>query len=607
MVKRISDISRGRLAIYNLCGFLLMASFVWAYILVFRWNPIFLIPMVILFAYCVYSPSKLTVNFIAYLGSSPLILKEREDIARDGIPPDVKVVFFRPIFAKTPPEMETLINNMELDIINNQEPTHNLKFIVIDNTRDERVKQRAREMIRELQGKFGQDVVFYFHRNHNCDFFKKIGIYQDAIMLLYEGWTRPNHYTDPRWGEWAKGTRDPNEPIFDEVLGDVASLGIDGEVDDILKGREIEVNRDERIKVAIVCDADNVWPKGSIRKMVAKIMHPENSEIVIFQPSIKISNPDVNRYVKLAVLARRMYGFDPLVRWRIYHFSPFYGKGAMRVDSYVREIIKSEALHPGKAASHDFQEALKAWTVLVEDVYINENTFSNKLSELLRDTQWLWGDMETVRQFLSKKFAAGRKAHLYVLLRRLVGDLVFAVWVVGSIVGWLVPGWMDVIRPRFLLALVGGVGVCLVVVPRLIAPFVTSFKERREALKPAEPRRRSFAGTLAEGLLHLVVSTLVHKLDLLYRPPANVRNYINQARGKPFVWKTGAMGEIATAEIGLGQIYKTLFIAPLTGLLLIIVGSFGIMPSLLLLLLSPLIVSFIFGPMFIWLTSRAKP
>lgn len=605
-MKRISEVSKSKLAIYHFSGYFLTALFVAIYLLAFRWNPIFAIPMVVLFAYCVYSPSKLIVNFIAYLGSSPLILKEREDIARDGIPSDVKVVFFRPIFAKTPQEVETLINNMELDIVNNQEPVRNLKFIVIDNTRDELVKQRARDMIRELQGKFGEGMVFYFHRNPKCDFFKKLGIYQDAIMLLYEGWTRPNHYTGRRWQEWAKGTRDPKEPIFDEVLGDIKALGIDGEVDDILKGGKVNVKQDERIKVAIVCDADNVWSKGSIRKMVAKIMHPENSEIVIFQPSIRISNPDVNRYVKLAVLARRMYGFDPLVRWRIYHFSPFYGKGAMRVDSYVRDIIKAEALHPGRAASHDFQEALEAWTVLIEDVHINENTFSNKLSELLRDAQWLWGDMETVRQFLLKDFAPGRKSHLYVLLRRLVGDLVFGVWVVGSIVGWLVPGLMELTRPRLLLALVSGVGVCLVLVPRFIAPFVSSLKERKEALILPAKARRSIFGTLAEGLLHVITSTLVHKLDLLYRPPANVRNYINQVRGKPFVWKTGAMGEIATAEMGMWQIYRSLLFAPLMGLILVIAGVFRILPPLLFLLLSPLIASFIFGPTLIWFLSRSK-
>ena len=77
-----------------------------------------------------------------------------------------------------------------------------------------------------------------------------------------------------------------------------------------------------------------------------------------------------------------------------------------------------------------------------KDVYILENTFSNKVAELKRDAQWRWGDMETVRQFFLKKFAAGRKTHLYVLLRGLIGDLNLSIWLIGTIIGSLIPGLM---------------------------------------------------------------------------------------------------------------------------------------------------------------------
>jgi hypothetical protein len=39
---------------------------------------------------------------------------------------------------------------MEMDIINNQEPHKNLRFILIDNTRNESVKEYTRKRVKEI-------------------------------------------------------------------------------------------------------------------------------------------------------------------------------------------------------------------------------------------------------------------------------------------------------------------------------------------------------------------------------------------------------------------------------------------------------------------------
>jgi hypothetical protein len=276
----------------------------------------------------------------------------------------------------------------------------------------------------ELQHEFGNDVVFYFYHNPECNFFKKVGVYQDLVMLLREGWTRPRHYTDAKWEAWTQGTRNPEKPIWGEILGDLRVLGIQASKEEILAGREITVSDSGKIEIAFIADADNLWPDGQPRKIIAKILHPANRDITIFQPCVELSNPDETGFIRLNAWARKMYGFDPIAKWRLYRFSPFYGKGAMRLAPYAEQVIKKEALHPGRAASHDFQESLHASSVLVEDAYILEKTFSNKLSELIRSAQWLWGDMETVAQYFLKDFSPGRKEHLWMLLRVAVGPLV---------------------------------------------------------------------------------------------------------------------------------------------------------------------------------------
>ncbi len=594
-----------KLALYNLSKLVLVMIATCLYFLCFQWNTLFAVLMLPLYAYIVYGVASVMVNFFIYLFTKPLILKEREDVLENGIPDNVKILFFRPVFAKSVGEMETLIESMKQDIQNNQEKNRNIKFIVIDNTRDEAVKQRTREMIKDLETQFGEDVVFYFHRNPRSDFFKKLGIYQDAIMLLYEGWTRPKTYVGRRWEKWTKGTRNPQEPIFDEIIGDIKGLGIEGTKEDITNGREVTIREGEKPEISIVCDADNVWPKGSIRKIAAKVLHPENREIVIYQPAIEVSNPDEDSYIKLNLLAREMIRFDPIARWRMYHFSPFFGKGAMQIEGYVQDVIKREAIHPGKAASHDFQEALRAWTALVEDVYIYEKTFSNKLSELTRSAQWGWGDMETVGQFVFKKFEPGRKSHLYALVRLLIGNLTFSLWLIGTSLSWMVPGLATMARPRLFFYLIGGILVLSILIPRFIAPIVNRLKRKTYELEIPEPEKSIFT-ILKEGIFATVVSFLIHLLDLVYKPWALIKNLNSQIRGRPFVWKTGAMGEIETANVSLYQTYRKLLPSTILGILLTFAATLGLFRPIVAIFLSPFTASFVLGPAVIWLTSKPR-
>jgi len=600
-----SFISPYKLALYKLSKLALVSFATFLYFLCFDWNTFFAILMVPLFAYTIFGVASLVINFSIYLSTKPLLLKEKQDVAKNGIPDNVRILFFRPVFAKSVQEMETLIGSMKQDIQNNQEKNRNIKFIVIDNTRDEAVRQRIREMIEDLEAQFGEDVVFYFHRNPKSDFFKKLGIYQDAIMLLYEGWTRPKTYVGKQWEKWTKGTRNPEQPIFDEIIGDIDTLGIEGSKEDIINGREVMIREGERPEISIVCDADNVWPMGSIRKIAAKILHPENRDIVIYQPSIEISNPNENIYIRLNVLAREMIKFDPIARWRMYHFSPFYGKGAMQIEGYVRDVIKREALHPGKAASHDFQESLRAWTALVEDVYIYEKTFSNKLSELTRSAQWGWGDMETVGQFIFSKFEPGRKSHLYALLRLLIGNFTFSLWLIGTSISWMVPGLATITRPRLFFSLIGWILILSILIPKFLAPIGNRLKGKTYELEIPEGEKAIFT-LLAEGIFATIVSFLIHLLDLVYKPWALIQNLINQIRGRPFIWKTGAMGEIETANVSLYQTYKELFPSTILGISLVFAGILRFFPSFVVIFLSPFIASFLFGPALIWLTSKPR-
>jgi len=115
---------------------------------------------------------------------------------------------------------------------------------------------------------------------------------------------------------------------------------------------------------------------------------------------------------------------------------------------------------------------------------------------------------------------------------------------------------------------------------------------------------KGFFTILAQGIYATVLSFLIHLLDLVYKPWALIQNIISQIRGRPFVWKTGAMGEMETANVSLYQTYKKLLPSTILGISLLFCGISGFFPPIVSIFLSPFTASFLFGPALIWLTSR---
>ena len=587
---------------YKLVRYTLILSLTYIYFISWHWNRFLGFFMAVLFAYCLAGVVSLILHFIIYAFTRPHIITPEPEVLEKGIPQNLLLVFFRPIFAKSNTEVENLLRSMEQDILSNKDIGGDQKYIVIDNTRSETVKQYSRSRIKELQSNYGADKVFYFHRNPKCDFFKKVGILQDAIMLIYEGWSRPKTYTAEKWLRVTQGTRNPEQPIWDEILGDIRTLGIESSLDDILQGKDAQATRGRDFKIAVVSDADNFWEKGEFLKIAAKILNPENKNFVIYQPSIEIVNPRDNKFIYLTYLARRMYEFEPLARWRLFGFSPFYGKGVFNLEQYVEQIIKTEWLNPEKAASHDFQESLRAWSVLTEDAFIYERTFSNKLSELKRAAQWGWGDLETVRQFLTKRFQPGRRAHIFVLLRGLIATAVYDIWLILSVVFWET-GWMKPRHPVLLVTILSVIVLLSIIVPKLLAPLVDRnkkrlFKHKMQEFEKDTPR------LVKEACYELVMSNLIHKLDLIYKPWAFIQNFVKQIQGKPFVWKTGAMGELETQNIKVSQIYRALWQAPLVGFIILGFILNRWISYFIAFVLLPYYTSFILGPYAIWVTTK---
>jgi hypothetical protein len=97
---------------------------------------------------------------------------------------------------------------------------------------------------------------------------------------------------------------------------------------------------------------------------------------------------------------------------------------------------------------------------------------------------------------------------------------------------------------------------------------------------------------------------MIHSLDLIYKPIGAIKNLYSQLSGKAYVWKTGAMSEIETQGATLGMTYKVLRASAIVGVILCIICATPLFPLYIKVFLSPYIISFLMGPLAIWLTAK---
>jgi hypothetical protein len=235
-----------------------------------------------------------------------------------------------------------------------------------------------------------------------------------------------------------------------------------------------------------------------------------------------------------------------------------------------------------------------------------EKTFSNKLAELMRGANWQWGDMETVQNYLTRSFEPGRKAHLYVLLGNLIGNPVYAAWVFLQACSWMIPWIAQTQCPRRLFLLFASIVLAGIAVPKFGVPLIARYKER--TYPPTSPLicQQNLIKIISIGLTETVAAVLIHMLDLVYKTIALAQNLSKQYGGSAFVWKTGAMSELETANATLVQVYRGLYISTIIGAVLLAGAAFHVFPTVVNVFLLPYTASFLLGPLVIWFTSKPR-
>jgi hypothetical protein len=184
--------------------------------------------------------------------------------------------------------------------------------------------------------------------------------------------------------------RDPFEPLFSYIGGNVEELGI--VVDE--NGNITGVDEENRMKYFFVVDEDTTLPSGSVLRMIAKFAHPDNAEYVIMQPALKNTNAYTSWFTRIDTLARGMLRFSEFTNWSIFG-GVMYGKWGARVDDYYHQIVEKEIADP-TARSEDERPTLAVPVVGLSDVFWGDEPKKTFYQFMARLKEWTIGDEQTL-------------------------------------------------------------------------------------------------------------------------------------------------------------------------------------------------------------------
>ncbi len=274
----------------------------------------------------------------------------------ESLPDQYRTVAYYPVLFRSEAELEFFEKSLIPSIENNNDP--NIKWVVM-STSPGHIQASERAKIQDLQKRYGRDRIFYFHRDRAVNNWeKKRGGYMHFMVWLKNS-LRPDGTIepDPRFPTM------PSGPVFDEILGDIRSLA--------------------GVKDFTVGDSDTVWPLGTVKKIVSKIHHPDNSGYVIFQGRLAPSNEDDSLLTKFTAHFYRKFHERGDSQWKVFRRGIYLGHGAgWEVDKFLTAVAGN--IREG-FLSHDIIESVFAKTAFVSDVTTLEDVPQNFF---LAQAQW---------------------------------------------------------------------------------------------------------------------------------------------------------------------------------------------------------------------------
>ena len=532
------------------------------------------------------------VNWFATVLAVPSPLARMD--YRKGIPSEARTLVVVPTMLPSAAGVEDLVEALEVRFLANRDPHVHFALLTdfVDAPQatlpsDGPLLELAAQRIAELNRKHGEgrdDLFFLFHRPRRYNagerawigFERKRGKLADLNALL----------------RGASGDR------FARIVGDTDVLG--------------------SVKYVITLDTDTQLPRDTARQFVGAMEHPLNRprydererRVVegygILQPRVASSLPGANRS-RYARLQGSDAGLDPYTRsvsdvyQDLFGEGSFIGKGIYDVDAFEQAL--GHRFPDNRILSHDLLEGCYARSGLMSDTPLYEDDPASYTLDMRRRHRWIRGDWQIASWLFRRVPAADGRTErnpLTMLSQWKILDNLRRSLVTPALTLLLLLGWTVLSPPGFwTLAVIG-----IIAFPALIASIVELLGKSPDALLSQHLRTalHSAGKRLMQTLFS--IATLPFEagvsLDAVVRTTA--RTLLTHRR--LLQWTTSSELERSNQH-GLAAAYRTMWIAPaiaVSAAVVILLRNPGALAAA-----APILVLWIFSPLFAWWLSRPLP
>jgi cellobiose phosphorylase len=346
------------------------------------------------------------------------------------------------------------------------------------------------------------------------------------------------------------------------------------------------------VKYVITLDSDTDLPRDAAQKLISTMAHPLNRPVrekstsaglgrlisgyAIMQPRLAENLSGVNRSWFVRIYGGDA-GTDPYTKavsdvyQDLFQEGSFIGKGIYDVDAFSQSL--NEKMPENLILSHDLLEGSYARCGLVSDVILYEHHPSNYLDDIGRRKRWIRGDWQ-IAYWLMPFVPGPRKQWL----RNPINTL--AKWKIGDnlrrslvpfanlsliMIGYIVLPWNWAIVST---------GILLWILQPMLGFLINFFNKNEE--ESLRIHFRTLTQSFASQILKMV-------LTLAFLPFEAITNMvaISKSLTRLLITRQKLLEWRAFAESGgsrghsLSRFYKTMAIAPLFGLALIVAGLFS--------------------------------
>ncbi|NBC46781.1 MAG: cyclic beta 1-2 glucan synthetase [Gammaproteobacteria bacterium] len=368
------------------------------------------------------------------------------------------------------------------------------------------------------------------------------------------------------------------------------------------------------LRYVITLDTDTQLPRDAAREMIGAMEHPLNQPRFdpalgrvragygILQPRVAVSLPGANRS-RFARMHGQDAGIDPYTQavsdlyqdW--FQEGSFIGKGIYQVGAFEEAL--DDHFPENRILSHDLLEGCYARSGLLSDVQLYEDYPASYSVDVSRRHRWIRGDWQIAQWLFPRvpgRDGRSRVNPISALSRWKLADNLRRSLVPAALTALLMLGLLVLAKPGvWTLAVLG-----ILLIPALLTAMLGALSKPGDLRWPAHLAAavRAARQRLAQALFNLACLPY----EAYFSLDAVIRTLWRLGVSRRGLLEWTAAGDLVRRDQGLAAIYRSLWIAPVLGL--IAGAGLALRAPMVLPVAAPILLAWLAAPLLAWWLSR---